>query len=139
MLSLEGINSAWGSNVLYVIWISCVVIMGIWNGIFTSKLFRVGPPQSDEKEIVFFGNPVTSWSTICCIIVYCFVNQIINSHHNNMYYPFITHNIQTTDTRVIPMTKSQVYAMMNLENIFGWISYFIDLNILFTMDLDVYI
>ena len=135
MTKYDAINSAWGSNIIYVIWIACVVVMGTWNGIFTTKLFRVGPPGAGEKDITFFGEPVTSWSTVICIIVYCFVNQIINSHHNNMYYPFITHNVQTADPRTIDMTKSQLYTMMNLENIFGWVSYFIDLNILFTMEL----
>ena len=113
----------------------CTLVIGIYNKIFTTKLFRIGPPQAGEKELSFFGKPVTSWYTVVFIITYCFVNQIINSHHNNMYYPFITHNIQTDEPRTLNMSKSQVYTMMNLENIFSWISYFIDLNILFTMEL----
>lgn len=135
MFSRQSLSTAWGSNVIYVLWICFVVIIGIVNGIFTTSLFRFGPPKVGEKPISFFGKKVESWSTIFFIITYCFVNQIINSHHNNMYYPFITHNIQTDAPRTIPMSEEHVYLMMNSENIFGWISYFIDLNILFTMEL----
>ena len=135
MTIYDVVHSAWGSNVIYVVWIIIVMIVGIYNKIFTRRLFRVGPPERGEKEIAFFGKPVESWSTIVFIISYCFINQIINSHHNNMYYPFITHNINTDEPRTIDMTKSQVCMMMNMENIFSWISYFIDLNILFTMEL----
>lgn len=128
------INSPWGSNIVYVLWITIVVIFGIFFGILKKSMIRFGPPLPGEKELIFLGTKITSWGMILAIIAYSFINQLVSSHHSNMYYPWITNNIHDDKVKKIDMKRQDIIMMMNIDNIFGWINYFIDLNILFTME-----
>ena len=130
----KSISTPWGVNILYIIWIVIVLVIGYGCKIFDKKMFRFGPPELGEKEIVFFGNKITTWTMILIIMTYAFINQFISTYHGNIYSPWITNTIQDPKVKDIQMEKSKLFTMINLENMFGWVNYFIGINVLFTME-----
>ena len=97
-------------------------------------MFRFGPPQLGQKEIVFFGNKINSWTLILIIMGYSFINQFVVSYHGNIYGPWITNTVQDPKVKDIEMSERKLFTMINLYTVFEWINYFIGLNVLFTME-----
>ena len=127
-------NNIKSSCYLYSFWISLVLLLGIFIGVFNKKLIRFGPPLIGEKELIFFGYSIDSWAKVSFIMAYIFINQVVKTYHNNLFEPWATNFIFNDSVRNINMSKNDALLCLNLDNIFGWISYFIDLNILLTME-----
>ena len=128
------LSKPYGVSIIYICWILLVIIIGGVVKIFTADMFRFGPPNAGEKPITFLGNDINSWNMIYCIMGYSFINQFITSYRSTMYYPWIVNNIYDNKVRKVDMHRKSVFMMMNFDNVMSWISYFIDLNILFTME-----
>lgn len=129
------LKSPQGSVMIFIIWITLILIIGYKLQLFKKNVLRFGVPNKGEKEIVFLGKKITSNKQIMGIILYTFINQMIQSHVTNQYNPFLTHYVMNDEKKIINMTQSSLLFLVNLENVFSWVSYFIDINILFTMEL----
>lgn len=127
-------NNNISSSIFYSTWILFVLTMCVITGVFNSKNIRFGPPKLGEKPIFFFGNEINTWNKIIILFLYIFINQIVNTYHRNLFKPWMTNNVYDDKVKKVNMKKNNLLLLINLENIFGWVSYFIDLNILLSME-----
>ena len=119
---------------IYSLWVSIVLIISFYLKIFSKDFFRLGVPKINEKELFFMGKKITKNSEIIFIIIYSFVNQLISNYTRNIFNPWINNIVQDPKSTNIDMSKIDLYLLSNLDNIFGWLNYIIELATIFTME-----
>lgn len=120
---------------IYVIWVIIVILLGIYFNIFTKEFVRIGPAKKNEKPVQFMGRQITTNKEIISIMIYSFLNQLISNYNGSIIGPWRTNIIQDPKTSLINMTKKKLILLTNLDNMFGWINYIINLAMILTMEM----
>ena len=128
-------NNPQSSIIIYVIWTSIVIFLGIRYKLFTKEFIRFGPPKKGEKPIEFLGKKITTWKQVIILMAYSFVNQLVSNYNANIINPWITNIIQDPKTEYLNMNKWLVILISNFDNIFSWLNYIIGIAMLYTMEL----
>ena len=128
-------NDPQNAVLLYVFWIIIVVIIGIKFKIFTKEFVRFGTAKKNEKPVKFMGREITTNKEIICIMIYSFLNQLISNYNSSIISPWKINTIQYPKTNLINMSKKKILVLLNLDNIFGWLNYIINLAMILTMEM----
>lgn len=120
---------------IYVGWVLFVIIIGIYFNIFTKEFIRIGPAKEGEKPVMFMGRKITTNKEIIAIVIYSFFNQLISNYNGSVISPWRTNIIQDPKSTEINMSKQSLMYLTNLDNIFGWFNYIINLAMILTMEL----
>jgi len=119
----------------YVFWTIIVIMFGFYFNIFTKEFIRIGPAKKGEKPVMFMGQEIKTKKEICAIMLYSFINQLISNYNGSIVGPWRTNIIQDPKTDVINMSKKSLIYLTNLDNIFGWFNYIINLAMILTMEM----
>jgi len=119
---------------IYSAWVTIVLIIAFNLKIFSKDFFRFGVPLPNEKELLFMGKKITTSPEILFIITYSFVNQLISNYTRNIVRPWMNNIVQDPKSSSIDMSQADLYLISNLDNIFGWLNYIIELATIFTME-----
>jgi len=133
---LSNWNNPKRSIIIHAIWIIIVFCMGLYYNIFSKEFFRFGPAKKGDKPVMFMGNEIKTYKGIIIIIIYSFINQLISNYNSSIVSPWRINTIQDPKTTVISnFTLQEILVLLNIDNIFGWINYIINLATLLTMEL----
>ena len=119
---------------IYSTWVTIVLIIAFNLKIFSKDFFRFGVPQPNQKELLFMGKKITTRPEIIFIIIYSFINQLISNYTRNVVRPWMNNIVQDPKSSSIDISQADLYLISNLDNIFGWLNYIIELATIFTME-----
>lgn len=133
---LSNWNNPRVSIIIHTIWIIIVFSIGVYYNIFAKDFFRLGPAKKGEKPVIFMGKEIKTYKGIILIIIYSFINQLITNYNSSVVNPWRINTIQDPKTTSISnFTLNEILVLLNIDNIFGWINYIINLATLLTMEL----
>ena len=119
---------------IYSSWVTIVLIIAFKLNIFSKDFFRIGVPQPNQKDLLFMGKKITTNPEIIFIVLYSFINQLISNYTRNIIRPWMNNIVQDPKSSTIDISQADLYLISNLENIFGWLNYIIELATIFTME-----
>jgi len=90
------------------------------------QFYTFGPNQS----LVVFGLTVDTYSKYSVIVAYCFVNSLLRSAYRDILVAWQTNSVQDITKIKKPEMKWFAYEVSFVTTIYGWIDWYIYINLL---------